>query len=83
MIDSRLVAVLGLIALATIVIVADAALSNPDSLASGLMTPDASLLLLPLAAIVAYVSAGSRGTPAPVRRRRVNRARLRARRAAS
>ncbi len=83
MIDSRLAAVLGLIALATVVVAADSALSNPDSLATGLMTPGASLLLLPLAAIVAYASTGSRGLSAPVRRRRVNRARLRARRAAS
>jgi hypothetical protein len=83
MVDSRLAVVFGLIALATVVIAADSALSTPDSLVSALMTPDASLLLLPLAAIVAYATTGTRGAPAPVRRRRVNRARLRARRAAS
>ena len=82
MVNSRLVLVLGSIALATVVIAADLALSTPDSLASVLIAPDAGLLLLPLAALVAYASTASR-TPSPVRRRRVNRARLRARRAAS
>jgi len=81
MMNARLVAFLGLLALATIFIGADAVFTSSDSIVTGLMAPDASLLLFPIAAIIAYAAAANRA-PDPVRRRRVNRARLRARRAA-
>jgi hypothetical protein len=82
MVNFRLAGFVGILAVAMIAVQADAALSGMDATSTGLMAPEPSLLLLMLlAAIVAFATAASRGT-APVRRRRVSRAR-RARRAGS
>ena len=83
MVNSRLLGFVGMLVVAMIAVQADAALSGPDAAANPLMAPEPSfLLLMLLAAIVAFATAATAGT-APVRRRRVNRARLRARRARS
>ena len=82
MVNSRLVCFVGMLIVAMIAVQADAALSGSDVAASQLMAPEPSVLLLMLlAAIVAFATAATRAT-AP-QRRRVNRARLRARRARS
>jgi hypothetical protein len=81
MVNFRLVGFVGMLIVAMIAVQADAALSGTD--AAGLMAPEPNILLLMLlAAIVACATVAMRGA-APVRRRRVNRARLRARRGGS
>lgn len=81
MVNFRLVGFVGILVFAMIAVQADAALSGMDAAASPLMAPEPSfLLLMVLAAIVAFATAALPGQ-APARRRRVNRARLRARRA--
>jgi uncharacterized membrane protein (DUF106 family) len=81
MVNSRLVGFVGMLIVAMIAVQADAALSGSNAAATPLTAPEPSfLLLMLLAVIVAFATAAMPGT-APVRRRRVNRARLRARRA--
>jgi hypothetical protein len=83
MVNFRLFGFISVLVIAMIAVQADAALSGTDAAWTGLMAPEPNhLLLLLLGAIVAFGAAAARGM-APGRRRRVNRARLRARRARS
>lgn len=84
MVKSRLAVFVGMLAFATLVIQTDASLSMSDAdPASYLVVPEPSVLLILLAAAVAFAVAATPGAPMVVRRRRVNRARLRLRRAQS
>jgi hypothetical protein len=81
MVNSRLLCFAGMLLVAMIAVQADAAISGAETSANLLLAPEQSFLLpLLLATIVAYATSAAIGA-APVRRRRVNRARLRARRA--
>lgn len=83
MVKSRLAAVLGMGAFAMLVIQTDAGLSMSGADPANLIAPEPSVLLMLLAAAIAFAVAATQGAPVVVRRRRVNRARLRARRAQS
>ena len=81
MVNSRLLCFAGMLIVATIAVQADAALSGAESSTSLMTAPEPGFLVpMLLAAIVAYATSAAIGA-APVRRRRVNRARLRVRRA--
>jgi uncharacterized membrane protein YjgN (DUF898 family) len=83
MVNARLVVFSVMLIIAMIAVQAEAALTAADPMAGGLMMAEPNVLLLMLlAAIVAFATAAMHGA-APVRRRRVNRARMRARRAGS
>jgi hypothetical protein len=64
-----------------IVVQADAALSASETFPGTPLLPEPSLLVLMLLAAIVAFTAAAGGTSVPIRRRRVNRARLRARRA--
>ncbi len=80
MVNFRLVGFVGMLIIAMIAVQADAALSGTDAAANPLMAPEPSFLLLMLLAAIVAFAAAAMPAKAPVRRR-VNRARLRARRA--
>jgi hypothetical protein len=80
---SRLLALVGVIIIAIFAVQADAALTAADPLTGALFLFEPSLpVLLGLALLIPFAVAPG-ASQAPPRRRRVNRARLRARRAAA
>lgn len=81
---SRFVALVGIVLIAMIAVQADAALSSiePAGDALALLQPSLPVLFV-LALLVPFAMAGNGGLRGTPRRRRVNRARLRARRAAA
>jgi hypothetical protein len=81
MVNLRLFGFVSMLVIAMIAVQADAALSGKDAAWAGLTAPEPNhLLLLLLGGIVPFGAVAAWGM-APARRRRVNRARLRARRA--